>query len=99
VEGGILFHRIKQGKEGLSKQVLKNQGSIRLNFRDIFAGSVFKGYSRYSNVDAQFKNVNDNRSFTVSFTYRFSKGKLKATGSRKSGGAGEEQNRVKGASN
>jgi len=99
VEGVIFIQPIAQVNAGFSKQVLKNQGSIRLNFRDIFAGSVFKGYSRYSNVDAQFKNVNDNRSFTVSFTYRFSKGKLKATGSRKSGGAGEEQNRVKGASN
>jgi hypothetical protein len=68
-----------------------------VNFRDIFAGGVFKGYSKYSNVDANFKDVNDSRNVSVSFTYRFNKGKLKASGSKRAGGAGDEQNRVKGA--
>lgn len=99
VEGVIFIQPIAQVNAGFSKQVLKNQGSIRLSVKDIFGGSVFKGYSKYSNVDAQFKDVNDNQSVSISFTYRFNKGKLKASGSRKSGGAGEEQSRVKGAGN
>lgn len=96
MEGVIFIQPIVQVNAGLSKQVLKNKGSIRLNVRDIFAGSVFKGYSKYSNVDLQFKNVNDNRSVNLTFSYRFNKGKLKA-GSRRDSGANDEQNRVKGA--
>ncbi|HMD01192.1 MAG TPA: outer membrane beta-barrel family protein, partial [Ferruginibacter sp.] len=97
LEGVIFIQPIAQINAGFGKQVLNNKGTIRVNFKDIFAGSVFKGYSKYSNVDAQFKDVNDNRTVGVSFTYRFSKGKLKASGSRRNGGAGDEQNRVKGA--
>lgn len=99
VEGVIFIEPIMQINAGFSKQVLNNRGSIRLNFKDIFAGSVFKGYSKYSNVDANFKDVNDNRTVGISFTYRFNKGKLKASGSRRQGGAGDEQNRVKSAGN
>lgn len=97
IEGVIVIKPIFQMNAAFSKQVLKNKGSIRLSVRDIFAGSVFRGYSRYGDVDATFKNVNDNRAVSIGFTYRFSKGKLKANGGRKSGGAGEEQNRVKSA--
>ena len=99
LEGVIFIEQMGQVNGGISKQVLKNKGSIRLTFKDIFAGSVFKGYSKYSNVDAQFKDVNDNRTVGVSFTYRFNKGKLKASGSSKKGGAGDEQNRVKNGGN
>ncbi len=95
LEGVIYIKPIAQVNAGFSKQVLRNKGSIRLNVRDIFAGGVFKGYSKYSNVDAQFRNVNDSRAVSVSFTYRFSKGKLKAGSSKKNGGASDEQNRVK----
>lgn len=95
LEGVIFIQPIVQVNAGFSKQVLKNKGSIRLNVRDIFAGGVFKGYSKYSNVDAQFKDVNDSRAASISFTYRFNKGKLKAGSSRKNGGADDETNRVK----
>lgn len=95
LEGVIYIKPIAQVNAGVSKQVLKNKGSLRLNVRDIFAGGVFKGYSKYSNVDVQFRNVNDSRAVSISFTYRFSKGKLKASSSRKNGGASDEQNRVK----
>lgn len=96
LEGVIYIKPIVQVNAGISKQVLKNKGSIRLNIRDIFAGGVFKGYSKYSNVDVQFKNVNDSRAVSLSFTYRFNKGKLKAGSSKRNGGASDEQNRVKG---
>ena len=99
LEGVIFIQPIAQFNSGISKQVLKNKGTLRLTFKDMFAGSVFKGYSKYSNVDAQFKDVNDNRTVGISFTYRFNKGKLKASGSNKKGGAGDEQNRVKAAGN
>jgi hypothetical protein len=95
LEGVIFIQPIVQVNSGISKQVLKNKGSLKINFRDIFAGSVFKGYSKYGTVDANFKNVNDSRSVGISFSYRFNKGKLKANSGKKTGGASDEQNRVK----
>ncbi|HEY6504593.1 MAG TPA: TonB-dependent receptor [Chitinophagaceae bacterium] len=96
LEGVIFIEPIGQVNAGFSKQIMKNKASVRLNVRDIFAGGVFKGYSKYSNVDMQFKDVNDSRAVSVTFTYRFNKGKLKAGSNRKNGGANDEQNRVKG---
>ena len=95
LEGVIYIQPIKQVNAGVSKQILKNNGSIRLNVRDIFAGAVFNGYSKYGTVDAKFKNVNDSRAVSLTFTYRFNKGKLKAGSNKKSSGASDEQNRVK----
>src|SRR6185436_15259422 len=95
VEGVIVIQPIGQVSTGFSKQVMKNKGTLKLNFRDIFAGNVFKGSSKYGNVDAQFKDINDSRAVSVSFSWRFSKGKLKAGSSKKEGGASDEQNRVK----
>ncbi|MFM6925861.1 MAG: TonB-dependent receptor domain-containing protein, partial [Ferruginibacter sp.] len=97
LEGVLYIKSMAQVNIGFSKQVLKNQGSLRLNVRDIFAGSVFKGYSKYGTVDADFKNVNDNRAVSLSFTYRFNKGKLKAGSSKRNSGASDEQGRVKSA--
>ena len=98
LEGVIYIKPIAQVNAGVSKQVLKNNGSIRLNVRDIFAGGVFNGYSKYGTVDAQFKNVNDSRAVSLTFTYRFNKGKLKAGNSKRNSGASDEQNRVKSGS-
>jgi hypothetical protein len=95
LEGVIFIQPIGQVSAGFSKQIMKNKGSVRLNFRDIFAGSVFKGYSKYGSVDAQFKDINDSRAVSMSFTYRFNKGKLKAGSSRKTDSASDEQSRVK----
>lgn len=95
LEGVIYIKPMAQVNAGISKQVLKNKGSLRLNVRDIFAGGVFRGYSKYGVVDANFKNVNDSRAVSLTFTYRFNKGKLKASSSKRNSGASEEQNRVK----
>jgi len=99
LEGVLFIQPITQINAGFSKQIMKNKASVRLNIRDIFAGGVFKGYSKYSDVDASFKDVNDSRAVSISFTYRFNKGKLKAGSNRKNGGASDEQSRVKGGGN
>lgn len=99
LEGVIFIEPIGQVNAGFSKQVFKNKGTVRLNVRDIFAGGVFKGYSKYSNVDAQFKDVQDSRAVSLSLTWRFNKGKLKATNGKRQGGAEDEQSRVKGGNN
>jgi hypothetical protein len=95
LEGVIFIQPIGQVNAGFGKQVLKNKGTIRVSVRDIFAGNVFKGSSKYGNVDAKFRDINDSRAVSVSFTWRFSKGKLKAGDSKKQNGASDEQERVK----
>jgi iron complex outermembrane recepter protein len=79
---------------GISKQVLKGKGTIRLNVRDILYTQKIRGDIRYSNIDASFQQRRDSRQVAVGFTYRFNKGKVNAQ-KRKTGGASEEQNRVK----
>ena len=96
LEGVIYIKPMAQVNAGISKQLLKNKGSLRLNVRDIFAGGVFKGYSKYGTVDATFKNVNDSRAVSLTFSYRFNKGKLKAGSNKRNSSANEEQDRVKG---
>ena len=95
LEGVIFIKHMGMMNLGLSKQVMKGKGSLRLNVRDVFATQKFNGYSKYSNVDAKFTDINDSRAVSLNFTWRFNKGKLKAGNQRKSGGASEEQNRVK----
>jgi hypothetical protein len=95
LEGVIFIKPLGQINAGFSKQVLKNKGTVKLNIRDILQGNVFNGYSKYGNVDAKFKNINDSRAVSLSFTWRFNKGKLKAGSTKKEGSATDEQQRVK----
>ncbi len=81
---------------GFSQQVMKGKGTLRLNIRDIFYTQQFSAVSKYGHVDAGFTQRNDSRVVNLGFTYRFNKGKLKASQSRKSGSATDEQNRVGG---
>ncbi len=93
---GIQFLKpFEQVDLGIAKQILKGKGTLKLNFGDVFAGSIYKGYSRYDDVDVQFKDINYQRSVGLSFTWRFNKGTLKANGGNKKGGATDEQKRVK----
>jgi len=78
---------------GLSKQIMKNKGALRLNVRDVFKTQVFKGESKYSNIDAAFQEHRDSRVVNLGFTYRFSKGKVSQR-KRSNGSANDEQNRV-----
>lgn len=99
LEGVLFIGSITQINAGFSKQVLKNKGTLRLSFRDIFKGMNVTGYSKYGNVDIQFRNIQDAQSVSLSFTWRFNKGKLKANAGRREGSASDEQNRVKAGGN
>jgi iron complex outermembrane recepter protein len=79
---------------GLSQQVLRNQGTIRLTARDIFWTQRFKGLTRYGNVDVDLRQVNESQVVTLGFSYSFSKGKKIAPVKRTAGSANEEQNRI-----
>lgn len=81
---------------GISKQVLKNSGTIRLTIRDIFYTQNYSGYSTFQNSDEPFAVKWDSRVARISFSWRF--GKAMKPVKRSGGGATEETERV-GAGN
>jgi iron complex outermembrane recepter protein len=79
---------------GISQQILKNKGTLRLTARDIFFTQKFKGSSKYGNVDFQLRQVSETQVVSIGFSYNFSKGKKIAPVKRTAGSANEEQNRI-----
>lgn len=77
---------------GLSKTVLKNQGTLKLAVRDIFYTQWMKGFTYFTQATESFKLIRDSRVVTLSFSYRF--GKTFKANKRSSGSAGEEIQRV-----
>ncbi len=78
---------------GIAKQVLKNKGTLRLTFRDMFHTQAMEGITYFKQADEYFKLTRDTRVFTIGFTYRFGK-TFKATTKRSSGSASDEMQRV-----
>ncbi|MEX6686990.1 TonB-dependent receptor [Danxiaibacter flavus] len=93
-EGTLVAKPMGMVSFAVSKNVMKNKGTVRLNVRDFLDIQQFRGYSKYQNVDVQIHNQWDNRVVNISFTYRFSKGQ--AVQQRKRGGSDDESSRVKG---
>ena len=77
---------------GLSKQILKNKGTVRFTLRDIFYSQDMEGDSRFEKSDEYFRLQWDSRVASVSFVYRF--GKAMKQPKRSGGGASDEINRV-----
>jgi iron complex outermembrane recepter protein len=94
VEGQILLEPMGQLAAGVSKQVLKGKGSVKLNVRDLFYTQIAQGDINFKQTEARFRNTRDTRVANVTFTYRFGKPIKNTNGQRKKGGAGDEQNRV-----
>jgi outer membrane receptor protein involved in Fe transport len=78
---------------GGQKTILKGKGTLRMNFRDPFHWQKFGGTTRYSNIDVQVANRWNNRSLSVSLSYRFGKTTV-AQARRRSSGTNEEENRA-----
>lgn len=62
-----------QVSAGVSKQVMKNKGTLRLVMRDIFYTQAMQGLTDFQNTKEYFKLVRDTRVATLSFTWRFGK--------------------------
>jgi hypothetical protein len=77
---------------GISKQILKNKGTLRLTVRDIFHTQNYSGYSTFENSDEPFRIKWDTRVVRLAFSWRFGKA-MKAI-KRSAGGATEETDRV-----
>lgn len=81
-------------RSGISKKILKNQGSIKLAVTDIFYSNQPGGEIKaIANSTASWRSNLDTRVATLSFSYRFSKGKGLAA--RNTGGSDTEKSRVK----
>ncbi len=97
VEGVIVAKPMGMMSVGVSQQIMKGKGTLRINIRDVFASQRFRATSKYGMVDAAFQNRWDSRSVNLGFTYRFSKGKMNGgPKKRNSGSANDEQSRVGG---
>jgi iron complex outermembrane recepter protein len=94
IEGVIQAKSMGMLSAGISKEIFKKKGTIRLNIRDIFYTQGFRGVSKYGNIDANFRELRDSRVVNIGFTYRFSKGKMNGGPKRRASSASEEQNRV-----
>jgi hypothetical protein len=95
VEGQIKIHSLGQMNAGVQKMILKNKATLKFNINDILNTRNPQGDINFQNTEAKFRQYGDNRNVTLSFSYRFGK-PIKGIQKRKTGGAGDEQNRVKG---
>lgn len=93
-EGGLIIAKpMGMFSFGLSKQVLKSKGTIKLSVTDPFYVMRFSGYTQFGNIDTRINARWDNRRVALNFSYRFGK----ANGGpqrRRTGSATDEQNRV-----
>lgn len=93
--GQFNIEGMKVVNAGISKQIIKSKGSLKFNVSDIFRTAVQHGVIDIQNTKASFTQRSDSRNLTLTFNYRF--GKPFKTQQRKTGGAKDEQNRIKGA--
>ncbi len=77
---------------GVSKQILKDKGSLKLNVRDLTHFQNYSGYSIFENSTEPFTIKWDSRVVRLSFAWRFGKA-MKAV-NRSQGGAQEEIDRA-----
>ena len=98
LEGVFVIGQMGALNGGISKAIMKNSGTLKLGFRDLLWTQKFNGEAVYSYIDTHFKHRRDSRQVSLSFNWRF--GNVKAAPQkRKSGGASEEQSRVKTGGN
>ena len=77
---------------GVSKQIMKNKGALRLNIRDITYFQNYSGFSTFQNSYEPFTVKWDSRVVRLSFSWRF--GKAMKPINRSEGGATDEINRA-----
>jgi iron complex outermembrane recepter protein len=99
IEGQILIKSMGAADAGVAKQVMKGKGTLKLNIRDIFFTQKATGTIKFQSTDAWFRNTRDSRVANLSFVYRFGKPINGARERRNTGGAAEEENRVKKGGN
>lgn len=95
IEGQIAINQMGAASFGVAKQVIKGKGTVKLNVRDMFYTQQASGDINFQSTQAHFKNTRDSRVANISFVYRFGKQMKESRQRRNTGGANDEQNRVK----
>ena len=70
---------------GLSKNVLKNKGTVKMSVADIFWTQKFKGEANFAGQKSIASGGMDSRQFRINFSYRFGSNQVKAARNRNSG--------------
>lgn len=92
--GQFLTIAVWQMRAGVSQKILKGNATIKLNVSDMFYSNQPGGDIRnIANSSANWLSYLDSRLATISFAYRFNKGK--SLNARKTGGSDTEKERVK----
>lgn len=77
---------------GVSKQIMKKKGTLKLSIRDLTYFQNYSGYSTFQNAHEPFKIKWDSRVVRLNFSWRF--GKAMKPVNRSEGGAADEINRA-----
>lgn len=94
LSGQFLTIPVWQVRAGLSQKIMKGNGTIKLNVSDIFYTNQPGGDIRnIANSKADWLSLLDSRVATISFAYRFSRGKT--LNARASGASDTEKGRVR----
>lgn len=93
-EGMFTQNPMSQINIGISKNVLKDKGTVKLVMNDIYRGMRFKGQTDFAGQILKINNTWESRQFRVNFNYRF--GNTKVKGSNRSTGLEDESSRIKG---
>jgi len=94
----LISNSMSAVNSAISRQLFKKKATLKMGIRDIFFMQKFSGYAKYSDVDVTVAAKRDSRQFNLSFNYRFGKTTIPSE-RRKTGGANDEQSRVKSGSN
>ncbi|WP_276480626.1 TonB-dependent receptor [Paraflavitalea pollutisoli] len=70
---------------GLSKNVLKDKGTVKVAVSDVFRTLKFKAVSEYARQYTRANGYWESRQFKINFTYRFGSNQVKAARQRKTG--------------
>jgi len=75
---------------GVQRKFMKDKIMLKASVNDIFNINKSGGYSKYNNVDIDFKNTYDSRRLNVSVSYRFGKDDFKTRANRSTASSEEE---------
>ena len=76
------FHTVNVG---VQKMLFREQGTLRVNFNDVFKTAEFFGESNFAGQFLTARAWWDPRRLVVSFSYRFGSNQVKSTRQRKTG--------------
>ncbi|MCX8480578.1 MAG: outer membrane beta-barrel family protein, partial [Sediminibacterium sp.] len=79
---------------GLQKQVLKNKGTIKLSFTDIFRTAPWNATSNFGGLKIKADGYWESHTFKINFSYRFGNNQVKKVRERKTG-LDSESKRIK----